>query len=382
MLGLLAWLVAFLVFGSAAYCLLVLGAARSYLRDRAKLRPAAGNTLPPVSVLKPLAGADDGIEENLRSFFRQDYPDFEILFAVRDESDAAADVVARLQKEFPEIPSRLIVTGEPPYANAKVYSLQKMIAAARHELLAMSDSDVRVTPEFLRAVAAEFQNPKLGLTTCPYRAVPGDSLWSKLEAIGMNTEFLGGVLVARLIEGMKFALGPTTIARRKVIGAVGGIERFKDYLAEDFVLGKFAAEAGFGVGLSTYIIEHRIGSQPFGENMRHRLRWARSTRRSRPSGYLGQVFTHPLPFALGLLACSPMLWPLALTALVLRAVAAWAVAGWVLHDPLCRRYWHLIPLQDLLSFGFWIAGFFGNRISWRGRRYYLRSDGRFELVDS
>jgi ceramide glucosyltransferase len=382
MLALLAWLLAFLVFASAAYCLIVVGAARSYLRNRATVRPAADGALPPMSILKPLAGADEGIEENLRSFFTQDYPDFEILFAVRDESDAAVDIVGQLQKEYPQVPCRLIVTGEPPYPNAKVYSLQRMIAAARHELLAMSDSDVRVTPDFLRVAAAEFRNPKLGMTTCPYRAVPGGSFWSRLEAIGMNTEFLGGVLAARLIEGVKFALGPTIVARRKVLGAIGGIERFRDYLAEDFVLGKFAAEAGFGVELSGYIIEHRIGSQPFAVNMRHRLRWARSTRRSRPSGYAGQIFTHPLPFALGLLACSPILWPLALTALVLRALAAWAVAGWVLHDPLCRRHWYLIPLQDFLSFGFWIAGFFGNYISWRGRRYYLRSDGRFELVDS
>jgi ceramide glucosyltransferase len=195
----------------------------------------------------------------------------------------------------------------------------------------------------------------------------------------MNTEFLGGILVAKLIEGMRFAVGPTIAASRAAIDAIGGFDRLKDYLAEDFAMGRFAAEAGIGVGLSLHVIEHRIGSQGFRENMAHRLRWARSTRRSRRWGYAGQVFTYPVPLALLLATAAPSMWWLAGIALAARFAAARATVR-LLDDPLCARRWWLVPLQDLLSFGFWIAGFFGNTIAWRGRRYALEPDGRFHLV--
>jgi ceramide glucosyltransferase len=248
-----------------------------------------------------------------------------------------------------------------------------MTAEARHDILVMADSDVRVTPAFLTAVAAEFEDPQVGVTTCPYRAVPGDSAWSKLEAIGMNTEFLAGVLVARMLEGMKFALGPTATARREVIEQIGGWRNLGDYLAEDFVLGNAAAAQGWKVLLSRYIVEHRIGSASLKQNAVHRLRWYRSTRRSRPAGYFGQFFTYPLAIALML---APLWWPVLPLFAAFRALSAWATAGWVLRDPLTARYWYLVPVQDLLSFAFWIAGFFGNEITWRGCRYKLLSDGR------
>ena len=362
-----------LVAGSLVYCVLTVIAALRYLA----VRPAKPAALPPVSILKPLSGVDDGLEDNLRTFFEQRYPQFEILFAVRSAEDHAIAVVERLRTRFPAVPSRLIVTGEPPYPNAKVFSLDRMLAAAAHELVVMSDSDIRVTPDLLLIVAAEFADPRLGLATCPYRAVPGRSFWSTLEAVGLNTEFLAGVLVARMLDGMKFALGPTIAARRETLVAIGGFDAVKDYLAEDFVMGKLAAERGLGVILSSFVIEHHIGSQPFAANWKHRLRWNRSTRRSRPLGYIGQLFTNPLPLALLLVAARPPLWPILPATALFRAAAAWATAGPLLHDPLTRRLWWLVPLQDLASFGVWIAGFFGNTILWRGRRYHVLRDGRF-----
>ena len=366
--------IALLVAGSLVYCVLTIVAAARYRAVRPpELRAAA-----PISVLKPLAGLDDGLEANLRTFFEQSYPRFELLFAVRSPDDPAIAVVERLRTRYPGVPSRLIVVGEPPYPNAKVYSLDRMLAAAEHDLLVMADSDIRVTPDMLSTIAAEFQDERLGLATCPYRAVPGRSFWSTLEAIGLNTEFIGGVLVARMLDGMKFALGPTIAARRRTLERIGGFDAVKDYLAEDFVMGKLAAERGDGVILSSYVIDHAIGAQPFAANMRHRLRWNRSTRRSRPWGYIGQVFTNPLPPALVLCAVKPEWWPaLAVTALF-RAAAGWAIAEHVLRDPLTRRLWWLTPLQDIVSFLTWIAGFFGNTIVWRGRKYYLLRDGRFE----
>ena len=365
-----------LVTGSLVYCVLTVAAATRY---RA-VRPPQARTLPPISILKPLAGLDEGLEGHLGTFFEQSYPSFEILFAVRTAEDPAVAVVERLQARYPAIPSRLLVTGEPPYPNAKVYSLDRMLEAARHDLLVMSDSDVHVTPDMLPAIAAEFGDARLGLATCPYRAVPGRSFWSTLEAVGLNTEFIGGVLVARMLDGMKFALGPTIAARRETLGRIGGFDAVKDYLAEDFVMGKLAAERGYGVILSSYVIEHHIGAQPFTANLKHRLRWNRSTRRSRPWGYIGQLFTNPLPLALILCAVRPGWWPVLAAAALLRVAAGWAAARHVLCDPLTLRLWWLVPLQDVASFLVWIAGFFGNTILWRGRKYYVLADGRFQLA--
>jgi ceramide glucosyltransferase len=370
---LLPALLAVLVAGSLVYCVLTIVAAARY---RA-VRPPPLRDRMPISILKPLAGVDDGLEENLRTFFEQQYPDFEILFAVRHPDDPAIAVAERLRARYPAVPSRLIVTGEPPYPNAKVYSLDRMLAAARHDLLVMSDSDIRVTPDMLAVIAAEFQNPKLGLATCPYRAVPGPSFWNMLEAVGLNTEFIGGVLVARMLDGMKFALGPTIAARRATLLGIGGFDAVKDFLAEDFVMGNLAAARGDGVILSSFVIEHRIGAQTLGANLRHRLRWNRSTRRSRPWGYVGLVFTYPLPLALLWWAARPAAWPLVVLAVALRAASGFATAGLVLRDPLVRRRWWLVPLQDVVSFAVWLAGFFGNTIVWRGQRYHLSRDGTF-----
>jgi len=359
--------------GSVVYCILQVVAALRYLR----VHPPVLQAAEPISVLKPLAGLDLDLESNLRTFFQQDYPSFEILLAVRSESDPAVQVVSRLQKEYSKIPSRLVITGEPPYPNAKVFSLERMMSVAANDLLVMSDSDIRVTPDLLRTAAAEFQDARLGVATCPYRAVPGESFWSRLEATGMNTDFWGGALVARMLEGMKFAVGPTIVARRRVLQSIGGFVRLKDYLAEDFVMGQFAAEAGHGVILSSYVIEHHIGSATFGENIAHRLRWARSTRRSRPAGYIGQLFTMPLPLTLIVCALSPAWWPVLPVALAVRAVAAYMVSARALR---ARLNWALVPIEDLIGFIFWIAGFFGNTISWRGRRYRLFADGHVELI--
>jgi ceramide glucosyltransferase len=366
-----------LVASSLVYCLLTVIAVRVYLA----VRPPALLFAPAISVLRPLHGVDDGLEENLRSCFAQDYPEFELLFAVHTAEDAAVPVFERVRAEFPAgPPARLVITGDPPSPNAKAFSLQRLTDEARFDLLVMSDSDVRARPDMLRVLAAEFQDPSVGLITCPYRAVSGRSLWSRLEAVGMNTEFVGGVLVARMLEGMKFALGPTIAARREVIERAGGFRQLGEFLAEDFVLGQRAAQRGFRVLLSSHVIEHRIGSQALGPNLSHRLRWARSTRRSRPLGYWGQVLTNPLPLALLLCMIQPHAWPVLLVTVAFRAGAAWATANWALGMTFSASDWLLLPLQDLLSTGIWAAGFFGNSIQWRGRRCSLLPDGRFKLV--
>ena len=332
---------------------------------------------PPISILKPLAGAEPALESNLRTFFEQDYPAFEVLFAVEDIDDTAVPIVEKLRREYPNVPSRLLVTGDPTYSNAKVYSLEQMLSAAANDLVVMSDSDTRVGPDLLRTVGAEFENPSLGLETCPYRAIPGAGLWSRLEAAGLNTDFMAGILVARMVEGMRFAVGPTIVARRSVLQSIGGFPRLKDYLAEDFLIGKITAGAGYGVALSSYVIEHHLGNSDLRRNAAHRLRWARSTRRSRPLGYLGQLLTMPLLLALLVCAVHPGWWPVLPVTLVIRGLAAYVVSTRVLK---VKVPWLLLPIEDLAGFCFWVAGFFGRTIVWRGRRYRLYRDGRFELV--
>jgi ceramide glucosyltransferase len=373
--AILAGILVLILCGSIVYSILQIIAALRYLA----VRPPALLSAAPISILKPLAGLDLDLESNLRNFFEQDYPAFEILFAVRDHNDPAAQVVSRLQQEYPNISSRLVVTGEPPYPNAKVYSLDHMLAAAANDLVVMSDSDIRVTPDLLRTIAAEFQDAHLGVATCPYRAVPGHSFWSRLEATGMNTDFWGSALVARMLEGMHFAVGPTIAARRGTLNSIGGMGRLKDYLAEDFVMGKFAAEAGQGVILSSYVIEHHIGGAIFQENIAHRIRWARSTRRSRPAGYVGQLFTMPLPIAVLTCLVAPAWWPVLPVTLAVRVLAAYAVSWTVLRT---RVNWLLLPIEDGMGFCFWLGGFFGNTIVWRGKRYRLFRDGRFEPISS
>jgi ceramide glucosyltransferase len=365
----------FVLAGAIVYSFLSIVAAWRFL----SVPPLALRLSEPISILKPLAGLDLNLESNLRTFFEQDYPAFEILFALRDATDPAAEVVARLQKQYSRVSSRLLITGEPPYPNAKVYSLTHMLAAVSNDLVVMSDSDIRVAPDLLRTIASEFHDPGIGVATCPYRTVPGASVWSALEATGINTDFWASALVARMVEGMQFAVGPTIAARRRVLDSIGGMDRLKDYLAEDFVMGKFAAAAGHGVILSSYVVEHHIGSTTLRENIAHRVRWTRSTRRSRPAGYVGQLFTMPLPIALLVCLAVPTWWPVLPVTFAVRALAAYVVSARVLH---ARINWFLLPIEDLIGFCFWIAGFFGNTISWRGRRYLLFPDGRFEPIST
>jgi ceramide glucosyltransferase len=372
----LTTVLAVLLTGSLVYCALIVIATRRFL----SACPPAPGSQPPISILKPLCGHDDGLEDNLRGFFLQDYPEYEVLFGVHRRDDPAVPVAEKIINEFSgRISARLVVTGESPIPNAKAFSLNRLVREARHGILVMSDSDVRVTPFLLARLAQEFQEQRTGLISCPYRAVPGKSLWSRLEAIGMNTELLGGVLVARMIEGMRFALGCTVAVRRSVLEEMGGFGYLQEFLAEDFVIGQRAAELGHGVLLSSYVIEHRIGSQGIMRNLGHRLRWARSTRRSRPVGYWGQIFTYPLPWALLLCAAYHSAWPAVLLTLALRGSAAIATARYVVRDPITQKQWWLLPLQDLIGFLIWISGFVGDTIVWRDRKCTVLRDGRLHV---
>lgn len=367
--------------GGLVYYLLAIVASRKLrgAREAAEFEVASS---PAISLLKPLRGADPDLERHLESFFLQGYPSFEILFAVRRADDPAVAVAERLMARYPHVPARLILTGEPPYANAKVYSLEKMAEAAGADILVITDSDTSVGKDYLRRVAAAFAPERVGAATNLYRGAPGADLWSRLEALGMSTEFMAGVVVAWRLEGMKFALGASMAVRRDCLRAIGGFAAMADYLADDFVLGQWASDAGYEVALLPHAVNHHATALGFTSSFKHRLRWNRSSRFSRPAGYIGQGFTYGLPWALLLFLAAPFWW----SEFVLLAVAA--ARMWMAYElglrlledrEALRRFW-LIPLQDMLSLATWVGGFVGREIVWRNERYRLLEGGRFEPV--
>ena len=377
--------------GGMVYYLLAIMAARKLRKARAEAEPKVVAraeaepkvvSSPAISLLKPLRGADPGLERHLESFFQQDYPSFEILFAVRRADDPAVAVAERLMARYPLIPARLILTGEPPYANAKVYSMEKMGEAARADILVITDSDTSVGKDYLQRIAVAFMPERVGAATNLYRGVSDADLWSKLEALGMSTEFMAGVVVANHLEGMKFTLGPSMAIRRDCLRAIGGFAAMADYLADDFVLGQWASEAGYQVALLPHAVNHHATALGFTSSFKHRLRWNRSSRFSRPTGYIGQGFTYGLPWALLFFLASPFWWdgPLLLVVMAARLWMAYELGLRLLDDrDAPRRFW-LIPLQDLLSLATWIGGFAGREVVWRNERYRLLEGGRFMTV--
>ncbi len=371
-----------IIFGGMAYYLLALVCAWQMSQRRTVTPPLSASELTPLSLLKPLCGAEPELEECLETFFVQDYPTYEILFAVRTDADPAVAVVNRLRRQYPNIPVTLLYTGEPPYANAKVFSMQMMAAAARHDLLSITDSDTAVTRDFLSSLAQIFADPTVGAATNLYRGVSRGDLWARLEALGMSTEFIAGVVVAERLAGMKFTLGPAMAIRRACLNDIGGFAAMRDYLADDFVLGNWAAAAGWRVRLCAQVVKHHVSTTGFMRAFKHRLRWNRSTRFSRPAGYVGQGFTYGFAWALLFFMLSPawLMGSLLAVAFGLRVLLALVLGVRLLADQTVWRGLALLPVQDLLSLASWLGGFVGREIIWRAERYRLLEGGRFQLV--
>ncbi|HET7099705.1 MAG TPA: glycosyltransferase, partial [Terriglobia bacterium] len=290
-------------------------------------------TLPPVTVLKPLHGMESLLEECLESFFRQDYPVYELIFGARTQTDPALAVVESLRRRYPHIPVQIVLSGEPAYPNAKVHLMEKMAPVAAHSVLVISDSDVRVTRDYLQQVVRPMLDANVGMVTCLYRGVSAGGFWSRLEALGMSIEMSSGVLVADLLEGMKFALGPTMVIRKEVLEGWGGFGVLRDYCADDFVMGALTAESGKTVVLSHHVIDHIVLNRTARPSLLHQLRWMKSSRFSRRWGHVGTGLTFAMPFGLLGLAAGWISgnWPLGLgllgTAFANRVVQA-LVVGW------------------------------------------------------
>jgi ceramide glucosyltransferase len=357
------------------YCVLCIWAAGRYASE-CKLSSAQSLDLPPVSILKPLKGTDPEMYESFRSQCLQDYSTYEILFGVSKANDPAAALVEKLQGEFPRQSIRLVRCEKNLGANGKVSSLVQLAAEAKYGVLLVNDSDIRVAPNYLRTVITELHRPNTGLVTCLYRGVPAKTLASRLESLGISTDFVPGVLAAEQIEGgLHFGLGSTLAFRREHLEAIGGFESIVDYLADDYELGKRIAERGLKVVLSNSVVETFLPAYGFSGFFSHQLRWARTIRASRPGGYAGLLLTYTLPWAALCLLARGTTWAWALfaAAVMLRLTTAWASAVSVLKDEGAMRSFWLLPLRDFLAPVIWFAGWFGSKIVWRGEEFELEN---------
>ncbi len=356
-----------------AYFLLALIASSEFFRKRSS---EGSDFSPPVSILKPIRGLDREAYENFASFCRQDYPEFEILFCVTDEEEPAVPVIRKLIADFPRRPIRLLIGAEPLGASDKVNKLCRMAREARNDLVIVSDSDVRVEPGFLRAVAAPFADSKLGGVTCLYRGLTDGCFAADLEALGNTTDFAPGVLVAWLFghDALDFMLGAVMATTKKHLAEIGGFESLVDYFCDDYELGNRLAARGRRVELSPFPVDLVYPRESLADAFRHQLRWNLSIRYSRPWGHVGLVFTHYLLWAA--LMAAVVSWRAAVaylgTALLFRTAMATAVAIGGMKDRLVSRKLWMLLARDAFATIVWLSSFFPQRIHWRDRQFYVR----------
>ncbi|PYX10785.1 MAG: glycosyl transferase [Acidobacteria bacterium] len=374
------------IVSSTVFLILALVAARRYRRHADNASRSANavpeSALPPVTLLKPVHGMEPRLRENLESFFRQNYPDFEIIFGARSADNAALTVAEELRTVYPNVRCKVVLSGPPAWPSAKVFSLDKMIAHSRNDYFVISDSDVEVGPDFLRNIIPPLLDPKNGLLTCVYRGVPARSFWSSLEALGMSVEMTSGVLVADMLEGMRFALGAVIATKREALERIGGIGTTADYYSDDFVLGNLVWAAGYHVVLSHYIVDHVLIPSSFLRTFGHQVRWMKSTRFSRPKGHLGSGLTFAVPFGLlGLISASVLGHPIGglvlLGVSILNRIIQSVAIGWsVTRDPRGLNLCWLYPLRDLMGFVTWVASYSSRSFFWRGETYQFTRGGK------
>ena len=372
---------------SGVYLMLTLIAAGKFHRDaqRQAAEAAAIPVLPPVSLLKPVHGSETRLKQNIESFFRQDYPDYEILFAADEEDDPALAVIREIAARYPKIRCRVLVTGRPPWPNPPAYSFSKMAEVAAHEILVTSDSDVEVAPDYLREIVPPMLDPKTGMLTCLYRGDNAGGFWSSLDAIGMSVEMSAGVLVVNLVEEMKFGLGPTIVVRKDSVEKIGGYQALGDYFSNDFVIGNLIGKAGYRVVLSRHVIDHVVPPMTLRRMWERQVRWAKGTRYSRPKGHFGTGLVFAMPYGiLGYVAAASLGWweigaGLLSIAIVNRLIEALVVGWGVVRDPVARRAPWLYPLRDLLGFCVWTASYLSKKAVWRDSNYELVHGGRIVM---
>lgn len=339
---------------------------------------------PPVSILKPVKGLDEEAFENFVSFCRQDYPAYEVLFGVESKEDPAVPAIQRLIQAFPELDIQLIVVESVRAANQKVGVLAALTQRARHDLLIISDSDIRVPPNYLKEIVAPFQEPKIGMVTCLYRARGAKNLPAALESLMIHLDFFPAVLVAERLEGLGFGLGATMAIRKSALASIGGFERLRDYLADDYLLGRLIHQAGYRLVLSTLIVDIIQQRLDMGGFLKHQLRWARTYRACRPKGYFASILIHGVFFSMTYLLISdfsPLGWMLLSVTGTVRLLMGALILGRYLKEAGWLAILLLLPVKEILSTGIWGLAFLGNKVSWKEATFQLERDGRMIRVE-
>jgi ceramide glucosyltransferase len=356
------------------YYLLSLYSITRYFRSAARKSSRNIDFTPPVSCLKPVKGFDEDAYENYASFCRQDYPDYEILFCV-DKGDPTVPVLEQLARDFPERRIRLLFGSGRHAVNDKVARLTRLVSEAQHDIFVITDSDVRVRPDYLRTIVAPFRDPKVGAATCLYASTEEKNLTQELQSIGMICDFFPGVLVAWQLDGVKFTFGQTIVTTRKAVAGYGGYQTIEDRPADDVWAGRLVAAQGYEVKLLPYVVQSVADFRSLSEFLYKRLRWMTVMRLMRPWGHLGLIFTWGLPWALVAIAIHPSI---AIACaylgiyLAFRMAMTWMVGAWGMKQSGVWKKMPLIPLWDAMAFAIWLVSFGRRTIRWRGIDYYIR----------
>jgi ceramide glucosyltransferase len=363
------------------YCLAIFSSWRFF---RQPAQPPRKDVAPPVSILKPIRGLDPDAYENLSSFCKLDYPEYEIVFCVDPDDQAVLDVIEKLMADFPGQTIRVLHGSGRVATNDKVAKLARLVNDAAHEVVVISDSDVRVRPDYLRKIVAPLADPKVGAVTCFYLPTESATFTDHLQSIGMTSDFYAGILVAWQLDGIKFALGPTIATTRTRLNGFGGYPDVENRPADDLLVGRLIAEQGYEVVLLNYSIETVCDYASLGDLLHKRLRWIVVMRHMRPWGHLGLLFTQGLPWSLAALAIHPSA-VIALAYLgsymILRIAMTGVIGAYGLRHAELLKQIALIPVWDAVAFAIWLTSFGRNSIRWRGADYHIR-DGRLVPVAS
>ena len=371
----LRWIVLAIACAPFFYYLLGIYSARNFFLAQRRRGPYPMDFAPAVSILKPVRGADRGAYDNYASFCRLDYPEYEIVFVVQDDEDPAIPVIQKVMADFPDCKIRMLVGAEDLGYSNKVCKMVRLVREARYELFALSDSDVRVEPDYLRMIVENFKDPAVGAVTAVFKGIEDGNLGSQLDCLGASIEFCGGALVANQLEGVQFAHGATMAARKETLARIGGFEALVNNHSDDFEFGNRIAKLGYRVEIVRKPLCMVFGPETLADYLRHELRWAIGLRHVRPGGHAGLLFTQGLPLALLAAVIAPSRAIAAayiLAYMVFRFLHTWTVGVWGLNDPVVKRKFWLMPVRDFFAFPVWVCSFFTNRIQWRGVQFTIR----------
>src|SRR4029077_3342385 len=364
-----------LALGPLVYYALALITALSYIRSRNRAPLSAHTFAPPASILKPVRGLDHCAYENFASFCRLDYPEYEVVFCVSDAQDPVIPVVEKIQRDFPQRQIRLLIGAHEAGASSKVNKLCRLAREAKYDLLVISDSDVRVNPNYLRDVVAPFEDPGVGAVTAFFRSDVAGGLGATLDGVGSGVEFATAALLAQWLEGIRFTLGATMATTKARLSEIGGFEAIRNHYVDDYELGSRIAALGYSIKLARDPVLLVYPRETLRQFIQHELRWMIGLRNVRAGGHAAVAFTFGLPWTIlaASVATSHEVAALYILAYLFLRYSVYGVVGiWALNDPVARRWWILAPVRDAIHFGVWVASFFSNKISWRGLEFHVK----------